>query len=121
MDITMKINLSEYAVVEGGKLNVSATVDKFQADLVTYWDNELKGSQEIGKHMLAIFTDHPGLKANVPYVISETLRRAGVSPDSWGAMEDRAKLFLKGAKDAGILSVAKGPQGGCSRGENFPV
>lgn len=121
MDITMKINLSEYAVVDGGTLDVEATLEKFQTDLVEYWETELKSLQEVSREMLGIFSENPQVHANVNYIVSETVRRCGGTPANWGALEERAKKFLKGAQESGLILVTKGPKGGVTIGEKHPA
>lgn len=99
-----------------GKLDVDATTAAIREDVVKSWEKEINLFAAIEKHMGAIFSEHPGLRANVGYCVGETLRRMGtefVSPENWTEVDEKVRHYLKSASgEGGKFVVAKGKSGG---------
>lgn len=112
----MKINLKEYIVtgIDGG-LNLEATLAKFKKDASEYWEFEMKASTEIGKCVNDVFDRFPGVNTNSKYLVSQVFQALGADPKMYGKVEEKTLEWLHAARDAGILTIEKGKNGGIKR------
>lgn len=111
----MKINLKEYLVLDGGNLDLAATLEKFEKDVVDFHEFETKATEQIHVEVNALFDAHAGQTLPMPFIASAVLSSLKVTPNQWGAYSEKITEYLHAATEQGILKITKGPKGGVSR------
>ena len=105
----------KYIAVKDGKLDKEATLKAFEKDVVSFWESEYVQLSAIQKNILDLFAKYPGVRLGSQAVVGMVCREMNISPEPnvYTPMAKKVETVLHGLRDAGILTIETGKNGGC--------
>lgn len=119
---TLNITLARHA---DGSVNEDATLDAARTAIRLFVAERETETATISAAVSDVFDALNGAKANMPYVVNQTLRELNVQPENYKALETRVAQYIRenaGDKDSGkLFQIGKGKGGGVLRHADQPV
>lgn len=117
----MNINVPNFAVRDSsGEVLIDETVEKFRVELLRFKANRETETAQIAMAVNAVFDQHLGVSITMPAVVSMTLTRLDVTPETFNLLRERTMDFIRAnasakREDGMDFCVQKGKHGGVFR------
>lgn len=106
--------LSKYAFSKDGQLDLETAVETFKKDLKSFWDTEMSQLVKIQGSIMGLFQKYPGVRMNIPYIVSSVCVELGVTPESHPVMSKKTEDVIHALIEQGTIVSTKGKGGGCA-------
>jgi hypothetical protein len=120
---TPVFDFASFVVVANGSVDMTATVEKFQAQLETYVSSQVGVNETMDQAVKDLFEAHPRT-LSMPFVINAILASLEMTPENCKELTKRAQDFIRQnsskVRDGSLLRVEVGRGGGVSLWSNVP-
>lgn len=118
---TLNITL---ALTASGSVDVDASLAAAKSGILNYIAQRETELETVSEAVGATFDALKGAKANMPYVVGQTLRNLNVQPENYKTLESLVAGFIRenaGDRPSGALfNIGKGKGGGVLRWSDQP-
>lgn len=119
---TLNITLARSA---DGAVDLDGTLAACRTAVLKFVAERETERETIGAAVAETFDALNGARANMPYVVGQTLRSLNVQPENFKALESLVGSYIRenaGDKDSGkLFQIGKGKGGGVIRHSDQPV
>lgn len=98
-----------------GSVDIAASA-KAYTEALTQWVsvNEMP-AEKISNAVNAVLDRFPGQRVSIPALLSFSVQELGAAPDQHKTLTERVHAYVRGQATAGVLTIAKGKNGGVAR------